>query len=36
MSGLNEKDIRSQLAEILERRNAGTRLTTMGAGKVGP
>ena len=32
MSGLNEKDIRSQLAEILERRNAGTRLTTMGAG----
>ena len=32
MSGLNEEDIRSHLAEILERRNAGTRLTTMGAG----
>jgi len=32
MSDLNEEDIRSALDMVLERRNADTRLTTMGAG----
>ena len=32
MGELSEEQIRSELGEVLERRNSGTRLTTMGAG----